>query len=150
MPRAHALQREATAMRSPRTATKSSPRSPQLEKACAQQRRPNAAKKKARFKRIKWFPNNPIQYKAQGYFLELLKYKRRRRGRRRRRKREVEEGNKVDFTTSDIQSTITRLANKSCFTLFERCCYGLNCLPKRYVEAPTPRDENHKSKLVIN
>ena len=33
-------------MRSPRTATKSSPRSPQLEKARAQQRRPNAAKKK--------------------------------------------------------------------------------------------------------
>ena len=36
--------REATAMRSPRTATKSSPRSPQLEKACTQQRRPNADK----------------------------------------------------------------------------------------------------------
>ena len=37
-PRARALQqREATAMRSPRTATKSSPRSPQLEKARAQQ-----------------------------------------------------------------------------------------------------------------
>ena len=36
--------REATAMRSPRTAIKSSPRSPQLEKACAQQRRPNTAK----------------------------------------------------------------------------------------------------------
>ena len=31
-------------MRSPRTATKSSPRSPQLEKARAQQRRPNTAK----------------------------------------------------------------------------------------------------------
>ena len=38
--------REATTMRSPRTATKSSPRSPQLEKACAQQWRPNAAKNK--------------------------------------------------------------------------------------------------------
>ena len=38
--------REATAVRSPRTATKSSPRSPQLEKAHAQQRRPNAAKNK--------------------------------------------------------------------------------------------------------
>ena len=38
--------REATTMRSPRTATKSSPRSPQLEKARAQQRRPNAAKNK--------------------------------------------------------------------------------------------------------
>ena len=33
-------------MRNPRTATKSSPRSPQLEKTCAQQRRPNAAKNK--------------------------------------------------------------------------------------------------------
>ena len=33
-------------MRSPRTAMKSSPCLPQLEKACAQQRRPNAAKKK--------------------------------------------------------------------------------------------------------
>ena len=33
-------------MRSPRNATKSSPRSLQLEKACTQQRRPNAAKKK--------------------------------------------------------------------------------------------------------
>ena len=38
--------REATAMRSPRTAMKSSPRSPQLEKARAQQRRPNAARNK--------------------------------------------------------------------------------------------------------
>ena len=38
--------REATAMRSPRTATKSSPYSPQLEKARTQQRRPNAAKNK--------------------------------------------------------------------------------------------------------
>ena len=36
--------REATAMRSWRTATKSSPRSPQLEKTRAQQQRPNAAK----------------------------------------------------------------------------------------------------------
>ena len=42
--------REATAMRSPRTATKSSPCSPQLEKAHAQQRRPNTAKKKKNFK----------------------------------------------------------------------------------------------------
>ena len=33
-------------MRSPHTATKSSPRSPQLEKAREQQQRPNAAKKK--------------------------------------------------------------------------------------------------------
>ena len=44
-PKARAPQREATAVRSPRTAMKSSPRSPQLEKARAQQRRPNAAKK---------------------------------------------------------------------------------------------------------
>ena len=36
--------REATAMRGPLTATKSSPLSPQLEKAGAQQQRPNAAK----------------------------------------------------------------------------------------------------------
>ena len=43
MPRACALQREATAVH---TVTKSSPRSPQLEKALAQQRRPNAAKNK--------------------------------------------------------------------------------------------------------
>ena len=35
--------REATAVRSPRTTTKSSPRSPQLEKGHAQQQRPNAA-----------------------------------------------------------------------------------------------------------
>ena len=46
MPRARApQQREATAMRSPRATTKSSPRSPQLEKARAQQQRPNAANK---------------------------------------------------------------------------------------------------------
>ena len=38
--------KEATAMRSPCTTTKSSPRSPQLEKANVQQRRPNAAKNK--------------------------------------------------------------------------------------------------------
>ena len=38
--------REATAMRSPCTATKSSPRSPQLEKARVQQQRPNTAKNK--------------------------------------------------------------------------------------------------------
>ena len=36
--------REATAMRSQRTATKSSPCLPQLEKARAQQQRPNTAK----------------------------------------------------------------------------------------------------------
>ena len=37
-------QREAPAVRSPRTATKSSPCSPQLEKARAQQQRPNTDK----------------------------------------------------------------------------------------------------------
>ena len=46
-PRAHGLQqREVTTMRSPGTKTKSSPRSLQLEKAHAQQQRPNTAKKK--------------------------------------------------------------------------------------------------------
>ena len=43
-PGARAPQREATSMRSPHAATRSSPRSLQLEKACAQQRRPKAAK----------------------------------------------------------------------------------------------------------
>ena len=37
-------QTEATAMRSPHTATKSRPHSPQLEKVHVQQQRPNAAK----------------------------------------------------------------------------------------------------------
>ena len=46
VPRARAPQREATAMRSPCTATKSSPRLLQLEKDRAQQQRPNAAKNK--------------------------------------------------------------------------------------------------------
>ena len=36
---------EATTMRGPRTAMKSGPRSPQLEKALTQKRRPNTAKK---------------------------------------------------------------------------------------------------------
>ena len=45
-PRARAPQQEATAMRSPRTKMKTSPHSPQLEKAHAQQRRPNTAKNK--------------------------------------------------------------------------------------------------------
>ena len=49
MPRACALWREATAMRSPRTTMKSSPHSPQLEEARAQQQRPNTAKKKIFF-----------------------------------------------------------------------------------------------------
>ena len=44
--------REATAMRSPRTATKSSPCSPQVEKAHAQQRRPKADKEKKKEKKI--------------------------------------------------------------------------------------------------
>ena len=45
-PRARAPQQEATEMRSPRTTMKSSLRSPQLEKAHAQQRRPNTANNK--------------------------------------------------------------------------------------------------------
>ena len=45
VPRARApQQRKATTMRSPCTATKRTPGSPHLEKACKQQRRPNAAK----------------------------------------------------------------------------------------------------------
>ena len=46
VPRARAPQREATAMRSPRTATKSSPCLRQLKKARVQERKPNAAKNK--------------------------------------------------------------------------------------------------------
>ena len=46
MPKAHAPQRETTAMRSPFTAMKNSPHSLQLEKACTWQRKPNAAKNK--------------------------------------------------------------------------------------------------------
>ena len=38
--------REAATVRDPRTAMRSGPRSPQLEKALAQKRRPNTAKKK--------------------------------------------------------------------------------------------------------
>ena len=38
--------REAAVVRGPRTAMKSGPRSPQLEKALAQKRRPNTAKNK--------------------------------------------------------------------------------------------------------
>ena len=45
-PRARAPQQEATAMRSLHTSTKSSPCSPQLDKARTQQQRPNAAKNK--------------------------------------------------------------------------------------------------------
>ena len=41
-----ALQWEAATVRGPRTAMKSGPRSPQLEKALAQKRRPNTAKNK--------------------------------------------------------------------------------------------------------
>ena len=44
-------------MRSPRTTAKSSPRSPQLEKAHAQQQRPNAAKNKL----INYFKNKTKQ-----------------------------------------------------------------------------------------
>ena len=40
-------------MRSPHIATKSSPHSPQLEKAHAEQQRPNTAKKKKKIKKRK-------------------------------------------------------------------------------------------------
>ena len=43
---AHMSQQESPPVRSLRTTRKSSPHSPQLEKACAQQKRPNAAKNK--------------------------------------------------------------------------------------------------------
>ena len=46
-------------MRSPRTATKSSPCSPQLKKAQAQQRRPNTAKKR----KIPYAAKNKIKNK---------------------------------------------------------------------------------------
>ena len=52
----HSTTREDTTMRRPCTATKSSPCSPQLEKAHAQQWRPNAAKKKKKKKKVVWFP----------------------------------------------------------------------------------------------
>ena len=42
--------REAATVRGPRTAMKSGPRSPQLEKALAQKRRPNTAQKKKKKK----------------------------------------------------------------------------------------------------
>ena len=45
--------REAATVRGPCTAMKSGPRSPQLEKALTQKRRPNAAKKKERKKEKK-------------------------------------------------------------------------------------------------
>ena len=44
--------REATMVRGPRTAMKSGPRLPQLEKALAQKRRPNTAKNKIHLKHI--------------------------------------------------------------------------------------------------
>ena len=45
--------REATIVRGPRTAIKSGPRLPQLEKALAQKQRPNTAKKKKKKKKGK-------------------------------------------------------------------------------------------------
>ena len=59
VPRARAPQQEATAMRSPHTATKCSPHSPQLEKAHTQQPRPNAAKNKLTFLKKKKEKNPP-------------------------------------------------------------------------------------------
>ena len=53
VPRARAPQRGATAVRSPHTATKSSPHSPQLEKARTQQRRPTWPKIKIKNKPTK-------------------------------------------------------------------------------------------------
>ena len=65
-------------MRSLRTATKSSPRSPQLEKACAQQQRPSAAKNKINktweeMKEIENFKNNKIWTKILKYLFEDIK-----------------------------------------------------------------------------
>ena len=53
---------EAAIVRGPRTAMKSSPRLPQLEKACAQQRRPHAAKeeKKSAQRRQKPIQNSTL------------------------------------------------------------------------------------------
>ena len=51
---------EAVIVRGPRTAMKSGPRLPQLEKALAQKRRPNTAKNKNKinkFKKKKWYTN---------------------------------------------------------------------------------------------
>ena len=50
--------REATTVRGLRTAMKSGPRSPQLEKALAQKRRPNTAKKNKKQKQ-----KNPLKFK---------------------------------------------------------------------------------------
>ena len=46
--------REAAIVRGPRTAMKSGPRSPQLEKALAQKQRPNTAKDNKLKKKILW------------------------------------------------------------------------------------------------
>ena len=69
-------------MRSPRTAKKSSPRSPQLEKARAQQWRPNAAKNKIIFKKefylkkknreLFWFVSLPKQNVRQGIQVQVF------------------------------------------------------------------------------
>ena len=56
-------------MRSALTAAKSSPRSLQLEKACTQQRRPNAAKKIFLIKKITREANLLGLYKLQGWSL---------------------------------------------------------------------------------
>ena len=61
VPRARAKQREATAMRSLRSAMKRSPRSPRLEKARTQQRRPNAAKNKQKFKIKVFFKKRNVE-----------------------------------------------------------------------------------------
>ena len=50
--------REATIVRGPRTAMKTGPRSPQLEKALTQKRGPNTAKNKNKLKKKKNAPTN--------------------------------------------------------------------------------------------
>ena len=52
--------REATIVRGPRTAMKSGPRLPQLEKALAQKQRPNTAKKNKLINFFKKVPQDPV------------------------------------------------------------------------------------------
>ena len=68
--------REAAIMRGPRTAMKSSPHLPQLEKALAQKRRPNTAIKKKK-KKNQLSMISSIKKKMQNIYNILLKYHRR-------------------------------------------------------------------------
>ena len=67
-------------MRSPRTATKSSPRLPQLEKARTQQRRPNTAKRKEKKKKTHhkvhwcWHGNQSVIYCLQSVSLDITSF----------------------------------------------------------------------------